>query len=379
MNTGQLKDLIISSSTINNLQKLVAANNTFQLMKFNGHYTGANKNLRWYNGGFNRSNNTFTVDSFVFRQALDKDSFNAKQKFQTDYINTKTGAITIGPIDIDGYIKDTTLKVGMVKVDNTIFTDFRDKNLPFNEGLIKPLPVNLIKKIPIRLSVDSVIFNNAHVEYTETGEKSKDPGTILVTRMTITLNNIKNYNYSSTDSLHLLAIGYLMDTVWTRLRIKESYTDSLSGFLMSLRMKPADLTVLNSVLMPLSSIKLESAYLDTLSMRAVGREYLSLGEMKMFYHDLKVRFLKNGDEAKKSFLNGLLTFLANSFVIRNKNTSRTGLVFFIRMRDRSAMNYLIKIALSGMASSIGAKSSKRMMRKYEKDLRHRKLPPIDFD
>jgi hypothetical protein len=114
-------------------------------------------------------------------------------------------------------------------------------------------------------------------------------------------------------------------------------------------------------------------------MRATGKENIALGEMKMFYHDLKVKFLINGDETKKSFLNGLLTFIANSFVIRNKNTSRSGLVFFIRLRDRSAINYLIKIAMSGVASSIGAKSSKKMMRKYQKDLKHHRLPPIDFD
>jgi hypothetical protein len=131
--------------------------------------------------------------------------------------------------------------------------------------------------------------------------------------------------------------------------------------------------------MPLASVKLESGYLDTLSLRAVGREYLSLGEMSMFYHDLKVRFLKNGNETKKTFLTSLITFIANSFVVRSNNKSRIGKVFFIRNRDRSAINYLVKIAMSGMASSVGAKSNKKMVRRYRKELDKRNLPPIDFD
>lgn len=148
---------------------------------------------------------------------------------------------------------------------------------------------------------------------------------------------------------------------------------------MTVRMRPADMTILNPVLIPLESVKLESGFLDTVSLRAVGREYLSLGEIQLFYHDLKVRFLKDGNEAKKTFLTGLITFIANSFVIRNKNTSRVGRVFFIRNRERSAINYLIKIAMSGVASSIGAKSNRKMMRRYRRELQQRNLPPIDLD
>ena len=230
MNNAKLKELHISSTTISNLQKLAAANPSFQVTQFNGQYADMNKSFQWYNAGFTRRNNTFSLDSFIFRQALDKDSFIAKQKFQIDYINAKTGAIRIGAIDIDSYIRDSTLKIGMMNIDNTVFTDFKDKGLPFSAGIIKPLPVNLIRKIPLKLFVDSVVLNNALVDYTETNEKSKKPGTIRVTRMTVILNNVKNYGFSNTDSLRMLAIGYLMDSVWTRLRVKESYTDSAGGF-----------------------------------------------------------------------------------------------------------------------------------------------------
>ena len=379
MNSGTLNNLNINSYTINNLQKLAAANTAFQIKQVTGHYADANKDLHLYNAGFNRNSNIFSVDSFSFTPTLEKDSFIAKQLFQTDYINFKSGAVSVGPVDIDTYIKDKTLNIETATIDKFLFTDYKDKQLPFNAGIIKPLPVNLIKKIPLQLSVDTVQLTNATVEYTEVGEKTKQPGTIPVTRMTVRLLHFKNYNIKTTDSLSMQANGYLMDTAWLRLRVKESYTDSLGGFLMTLRMKPADLTVLNPALIPLASIKLESGFLDTLSMRAVGREFLSLGEMKMFYHGLKVRFLKKGDEKNKTFLTRFISFIANSFVVKKNNSTRTGKVFFIRKRDRSAINYLIKIAMSGMASSAGAKNNKKIIRQYKKELEKRNLPPIDFD
>jgi len=376
---GSFSNLNISSSSIIDLQQLAAANPSFRLQQLTGHYSDAGKKLVWSNAGFNRNTNTFSLDSFSMIPTLSKDSFIAKQLFRKDYFSFKSGAVSIGPVDITTFIKDKTLNIGTASMDKFFFTDYKDKQLPFNAGIIKPLPVNLLKKIPQLLSVDTVLLSNANVEYTEFNEKTKEAGTIPVKRMTVKLLNVKNYNIKPNDSLSIQANGYLMDTAWIRLRVKESYTDSLGGFLMTLRMKPADLTILNPAIIPLASVKIESGFLDTLSMRAVGREYLSLGEMQMYYHDLKIRILKNGMEAKKTFLTRIITFLANSFVVKKNNKSRTGNVFYIRDRDKSAINYLIKIAMSGMASSVGAKNNKKMIRRYKMELDKRNLPPIDFD
>jgi hypothetical protein len=144
-------------------------------------------------------------------------------------------------------------------------------------------------------------------------------------------------------------------------------------------MRPHSMMYLNQILPALSSIKLQSGYLDTLTMRAIGRDDISLGEMRMYYHDLKVQFLKNGKEDKKKFLQGLITFIANSFIIKNENKKRVGVVYFPRLRDRSFINYYIKIAMSGVASSVGAKKNKRLMKRYNKTLKVRQLPGIDFD
>ena len=378
LDKGELKELNISSNTITKLQQLVAANPAFQLNQLNGHYIDSEKSLWCYNGSFNRMKNNLSLDSFTFRQELELNSFLAKQKFQTDYINVKTGAININSFDIDGYLKDSTIKIGMAIIDKVRFTDYKDKKLPFHAGVIKPLPVNIVKKIPQRLSIDSVLLTNSDIVYTEAGDKIKKTGIIPVTRVTVNLANIKNYNHTNTDSLRILFTGYLVDSIWTKLMINESYTDTASGFLMTVQMNAADATVLNPVMIPLSSLKIIKGYVDTISMSAVGKEYQAIGKMKMFYHDLKIRILIDGDENKRKFSNSLLNFFANSFVIRNKNTSRTGDVFFVRNRDRSAINYIIKIALSGIASSVGVNKTRKILRNYRKELRRSDLPPIHF-
>jgi hypothetical protein len=75
---------------------------------------------------------------------------------------------------------------------------------------------------------------------------------------------------------------------------------------------------------------------------------------------------------------GFLNFIVN-LVIKNQNSGKTGNVFYIRDRERSALNYLIKIFMSGVKSSVGAKGNKKIYRKYQRELRQRQLPPVDYE
>jgi hypothetical protein len=374
-----LEDISVNSSSINNWSKIANENPSLQLKKMTGQYDDLKNHFDWFNAGYNQESRVFSVDSFHFHSTLDQDAFIASHSFQTDYLKVKTGKITLKGVDPDFYFRDSILKIQTLNIDDAELSDFRDNRPPFHSGIIKPLPAKLIKKIPFKLSIDTILLSNANTIYSELNGKTEATGTIPVTRMTIRIFPVRNYNLTTADSIRIQANGYLMDSIWVRLRIRESYTDSLSGFLMTVRMKPHDLQVLNPVFMPLSSVKLQSGYLDTLTMRAIGKDNFSYGEMKMYYHDLKIKFLNKGSEIKKGFLSGLKTFVANSFVIKNKNSGRTGRVFFLRNRERSMLNYIVKITMSGIASSVGAKSNQKILHRYKKELKQRNLPPFDYD
>jgi len=150
----------------------------------------------------------------------------------------------------------------------------------------------------------------------------------------------------------------------------------LQGFMLNVHMTRAHLPVLNPVLEPLASIKVRRGELDTMIMRVVGRDYLSLGEMQMFYRNLNVQFLKSGEDSSTTFLTRLISWAANHLVLRKHNARKTGVIYFPRFRDRSIFNYWVKMTLSGAASSVGVKKNKKALRRYHKALRRKELPPI---
>jgi hypothetical protein len=217
------------------------------------------------------------------------------------------------------------------------------------------------------------------LSYTEKNAKSRAEGTLYLTKVDAQVSNLKNRGISENDSLSLILNAYLMDSALLRLAVKESYTDSLRGFLMTLRLRPTSFSFLNPVLVPLSNIMITSGKVDSFHLRAIGHEDLSIGEMNMYYHDLRIKLVKDGDATKTGFFGRIATFLANTLVIRKNNEGRMGIVYFERIKDRSFFNYIVKMTFSGMATSIGVKKNRKFLKQYRRELKQRSLPPIEFE
>ena len=379
LSSGRLNDLEIRSTSFDDLRRLVRENGAFRLREITGSFRNDDFHFSWNNVDFNKYSKTFSVDSLAFRPALSKDSFIAKRPYQTDYITVKTGAISMGPFDLDVYLADTVMATGNLHVSGVNFTSHRDKRKPFEGGKIKPLPVDALRKIPFPFSTDTIYLSNSKVQYTEVNEKTLLPGIIELSQMNATILNARNYGLEDEDSLEIYATAKLMDSAKIKLNLMQSFRDSLAGFLMHASISPVDARILNDALAALASVRLQSGYLDTLTMTVVGSEHYALGEMEMQYHGLKIRFLKNGTDDKRGLFKGLANFFANAFVIKNANRKKAYIIFQERFREKSAINYIVKITLSGIGHTIGIRNNKKLLRQYKKELRKRNLPPLDYD
>lgn len=278
--------------------------------------------------------------------------------------------------DLEKYKKDSALIAGVVDITNPEITVYRDKTPPFRSGVIKPLPVDMIKRIALPISIKRINLIDGFLSYTEKNAKTKTEGTILLTKLDGKISRIKNREIAFDDSLVFSLDAYLMDSALIKLRVKESYSDPLSGFLMTLRLTPTSLTFLNPVLAPLSNVKIVSGRIDSFLLRAIGKEDLALGEINMYYHDLRIKLYKNAELNQTSFGKDIASFLANTFIIRKNNNGKPGIVYFERLRDRSFFNYIVRMTFSGMAASIGVKKNKKYINEYEKQLQLKNLPPI---
>ena len=328
-----------------------------------------------YGIGYENAGRQLSLDSFYYRPVMDRDSFNRMNLFQKDYIQAKTGRIIIRNLDIEKLLADTSFYASAIEVNNPDLNIYKDKRLPFDFSTIKPLPVDMLKSLKYGINLDTVLVKNGFIQYSEFNPKTQKIAIIDLPHTLAELTNIKNRDISSTDSLKLRAYTRLLDSTRISVHHRESYTDTLSGFLFSVRVSPFNLTALNQFLPEIASAKIISGKLDTLRVRAIAREYLALGYINMHYRNLKIQYLNKGDVQKKTFVTKIVSFLANTLIDKN-NTKKTGRVYTERVREKAFINYWIKMLLAGALTSAGIKDNKKQLKKYHKKKNKLHVPEI---
>ena len=370
----------LSSQLLPNFGELMKANVSAWLHIPQGQFVDSITTLKWYNARFTNSSKTLSVDSFVYHPTQPLDSVLAHAPYQLDYITVNTGAINIEGLDVTQYEKDTSLIANSVSIQAPVLTVFRDKKPPISPNKKdKDLPVDIIKKITSPLSIDSILFSDGTITYSEKNGTSRKQGDLLLTHVNGGLANIKNTNLQDEDSLSLVFNAHFMDSIPLSVHLKESYTDSLAGLSIHTKTKGGSLSVLNPVLIPTSNVKITSGILDSLSFTAIARNDVALGEMDMHYKKLRIKLVKNGDPDQSTFLQTIASFLANTFLIKSNNTKRTGLIYYKRSPSHSFINYIVKMTLSGITSSVGVKKNKKIFKQYKKELEKNHQPPININ
>ncbi|HVG13585.1 MAG TPA: hypothetical protein VM935_01455 [Chitinophagaceae bacterium] len=361
-------NLSLASSYVTNINELIKYNVSAWLRTGTGQFIDSNTTLKWYNAAYNYKNKELSLDSFSYNPSRSRDSVIARSAFQTDYITFKSGALKLTDFNLQKYKQDSSLFADAVTVNEPVITIYRDKLPPFLAGRTKLLPTEIIQKLSLPVSIRKINLVDGSLYYTEKNAKTRVEGTLLLSHLDGTISGIKNRGIKAGDSLSLVLNAHLMDSALINLKVKESYLDTLSGFLMSLHMKPTTLSFLNPVIAPLSNVIITSGVIDSLDLTATGHDKYAFGEMRMYYHNLRIKLVKDGKGEHSGVLGHAATFLVNTFIIKKNNDGRKGLVYFERLRDRSFFNYIVKMTFSGMATSVGAKKNRKYLKAYRRQL-----------
>ena len=234
-----LGNINLSSSYLSNFNEVLKYNVSAWLRTATGQYIDSTTTLKWYNAGYDYAKKTMSLDSFSYYPTQPRDSVIAHTPHQTDYITFKSGAVNMADFNLDEYKKDSALIAGIVDVTNPVITIYRDKEPPFLSGVIKPLPVDMIRKITLPVSIKRINLIDGFLSYTE--KRCKDQNRRYHNThkaLDGKISRIKNRNIAIDDSLVFSIDAYLMDSALIKLRVKESYTDSLSGFLYDAAHEP---------------------------------------------------------------------------------------------------------------------------------------------
>lgn len=314
--------------------------------------------LRWKG-----TKNELITGSLNYSPRISRDSFFAASSWQKDYLTLQADGLRLVDMDAEKLLRDSSLKAREIHFLSPVISASRNKNIPFEHGREKPMPTKLISSIGMPLQLDSVFITKGTVYVNEVSNITGREGNVIITDLNAGIYDISN-QYGASDSLRINANARIFDHHIRSFKYRESYNDSLSGFRMSMRMAPMDLTRLSSVTNPLAAVNVERGRSDTLVARISGNKYASYGEMDFQFRDLKIRMLNKQDTSKKNFLLSFENLIANSLVLRSKNNKKST-IFFRRDREKFIFNYWIKSVFSGVMTGAGVKSNRKFEKEYK--------------
>jgi len=367
-----LKDIAIGNVALNN----DAIKNPVQLLTENpGAWVSTStanyitKHSSWHvdEVNYDGSKKQLKVDSINYHPLLSRDSAIALSPYQTDYIYFNSGRALLSGVDLFTLFNGNSLAVQTADFNHPYLNVYRDKLPPLLPNVRKKLFTEQIRNIDLPLSATKVLIKDGEISYTERNAKSRLDGSLVLTHLKGSISNIKNHQLQPQDSLLVNIGGRLLDQVPFNVNIHQSYYDSLYGFRLNLQVQPVSLSILNPLLAPLSNVKFVTGYLDNFNMNVIGNDNVAWGKMKFYYHNMHIKLLKKGGTEKTKLLKSTESNLVNFFFIRNNNTSRTGLIYFERLKNFSFFNYMTKIIFSGISTSIGAHKNSKYERLYRKN------------
>lgn len=252
------------------------------------------------------------------------------------------------------------LHVSALNLEDAELRVFHNKMLPPARGVkVGNFPNIAIKRLAVPLIVDTMHVKNFDVYYKELSDQSKKAGTAYFTNIYGTLHNITN------DSLQWKKDPWCRTTFQTNflgkvklvVDINLNMEDKDGEFNYKGSLGQSDGPFYNQLLEPLAMAKIEGGTIQKVTFDVHANSYGSTAHVQMLYSDLKVSLLgKDGKVLKKK---GLLSFLANTFIVKNSNPRKKGEtplsadVSYTHDRERSFFNLMWKSIFTGLKVNVG--------------------------
>ncbi|MEM6262099.1 MAG: hypothetical protein AAGI38_06290 [Bacteroidota bacterium] len=271
----------------------------------------------------------------------------------TDRIDLLIPKVTLEQVNLPGLLAQDKLWADRIILNSPSLEVFRDKHRPDTLPRRPPTPQQALKLIPWDTRVDSLQVTKGSITYFERMPESSLPGRISFGNIEANLSPFTNQPILTPNKEVVVA------ELKSRLRIMDAgnitavfrfdQQDKNDAFTLYGSADTMNLTALNPMLEPLLFMRVNQGKMDGMYFSVEANKEEASGKMRFRYRDLKVNVIDKG----------LVTFMANTFVLKSDNPNRRilriGRIETPRDPGRSMFNFWGKIMLSGIMSSVGIK------------------------
>lgn len=303
-----------------------------------------------------------TAYSFTIMPRGDKNTFTKKLPYAKDRYNLTFKEVFFKKTDWWSIVSNEGFSAKEAFVKNGKLEVYKDGKLPPSpESKAGEYPQQLLMKIPFPISIDRVSISNLDVTYEEINPKSDMLGKIMFTNINGTAINVTN------DSNKIATDPFMKIEANCRV-LKDGPLHVIFGFDLS-KATQGVFTVnaqfgamntdrLNKVFEPLGLFKIKEGKINGLTLLMKANNQASTGTVKFLYSDIKVDIYKKGNEGGEQKKRGLISFFANTFILKKSNPGTDGIarvenVAYTRDIHNSFFNVILKTMMAGVLKTSG--------------------------
>ncbi|WP_439487785.1 hypothetical protein [Algoriphagus sp.] len=305
--------------------------------------------------------NTLVLDQVHFRPTMGRYEFLRRKGYQDDAIEASVDRIQLEEIDFDAYFLNKNLKAQVLRMEGMRMDVFRDKRIPLKEGVIKPMPQELMENALFDLEIDSVIVQNGLIRYQEFAPKAMLPGAIRFEEVNASIAPFMMRKKSAQEfpletsvlDIHAKLMGE--GDVKLKAVMNFGYPYPMD---VDVELGEFDLRLLNNMLSRGVFIKVVDGKVTDGKWDFRMDEDVARGTMNFKYKDLKIAFLDSLTLERGTGKLGLMTFLANAFTKSSNprkffNRRVTSRVYFERDKSKFVFGGWWRATFSGLKGSLG--------------------------
>lgn len=263
-------------------------------------------------------------------------------------------------VDFKQFEVSGRLHVLALNLENAELRVFHNKMMPPAGGIkAENFPNIALRRLKIPLVLDTMHVKNFDVYYKELSKQSEKSGTVFFTNIYGTLHNVTNDSLQwkknpwcrTTFQANFIGKAKLQVAINLNMEAKDgefNYKGSLAK---------SDGKIYNELLVPMAMARIEEGTIQEVTFNVNANSYGSTAHVQMLYDNLKVNLLgKEGNVLKKK---GFLSFLANTFILKNSNPRKKGEapinadISYIHDREKSFFNLMWKSIFTGLKVNLG--------------------------
>lgn len=306
----------------------------------------------------NAANRTVNMDTIAFIPRESKNSFMAKMPYLKERYTATFDHVSLQAVDWWAFISDEGFSANKMLMGKGKMNIYADRNLPpFPKSKVGNYPHQLLMKLNLPVQLDSVLITDLNLSYEENNPDSKLQGKISFDHIHGYISQINNHPTHG-SLMKIEAACDLMDAGKLDAQFLFDLQKTKTGaFSVKGNLGAMDAKKLDPVTRPLGLFTINDGTIKSLSFDFMGDDHACSGKFTFLYEDLHIEILKKGNEDGKQEKKGLLSFIANTFILRKANPGNDGEIRTVKAssnRDihKSFFNLIWKTLLNGFQETV---------------------------